>query len=337
MIRTAIIGAGGIAHKHAAAIARMPDVTAVGVLDPRPENARAIAELCGARVIRDLDEVLGEVDMIHLLTPPSKRTACAEAAMRAGKHVLCEKPLAVSLADAVRMQDLAAETGVLFMTAFNMRFRPGYRMLRDDVLSGRLGDVVSVWSHRVGPGSGFGAPLGDSWRTDPNLVCGMAIESLSHDIDMFRGLGLGIETVAARVQGVKPELPAFDNNAQVVLGLAGGRAGVINASWSSHLPSSSRGVVGLRGTAMIRGDGFFDFVEHRIRTDGMEHARSTWLNDLFDAESYYTENRHFADCVRDGVRPDVTADNGVEALRVSLAILESSRTGRTVRVAEIEP
>jgi predicted dehydrogenase len=64
----------------------------------------------------------------------------------------------------------------------------------------------------------------------------------------------------------------------------------------------------------------------------MEYPRSTWLNDLFDAESYYTENRHFADCILRQTRPDVTADNGVEALRVSLAILESSRTGETVRI-----
>jgi predicted dehydrogenase len=118
----------------------------------------------------------------------------------------------------------------------------------------------------------------------------------------------------------------------VVLGLAGGRAGGINASWSAHLPTSSRGVVGTRGTALIRGDGFFDFVEHRIRNDEMEYPRSTWLNDLFDAESYYTENRHFADCVLQRVQPDVTADNGVEALRVSLAILDSSRTGQTVQI-----
>ena len=332
MIRTAIIGAGGIAVKHAQAINRIPELDVAGVLDPNPERARVIADLCGSRPISSLDEVLGKIDMIHLLTPPSKRVAYAETAMRAGKHVLCEKPLAVSLEDACAIRDLAEQTGVLFMTAFNMRFRPGYRMLQDDVLSGRLGEIISVWSHRVGPGSGFGTPLGDSWRTDPDLVCGMAIESLSHDIDMFRGLGVEIETVAARVQGVKPELPAFDNNAQVVLGLAGGRAGVINASWSAHLPTSSRGVVGTRGTALIRGDGFFDFVEHRIRNDEMEYPRSTWLNDLFDAESYYTENRHFADCVLQRVQPDVTADNGVEALRVSLAILDSSRTGQTVQI-----
>ena len=332
MINTAIIGAGGIAQKHAQALNRIPEVNVVGVLDPNEKNAQIVAEICGAKVITSLEEVLDEVQVIHLLTPPSKRVEYAETAMRAGKHILCEKPISVEMKDAITLSNLVKETGVTFMTAFNMRFRPGYLRLQEDVLSGKLGEIISVWSHRVGPGSGFNTPLGDSWRTNPNLVCGMSIESLSHDIDMLRGLGLEIENVTGWVKGSKPELPVFDNNAQVVMGLNNGASAVINASWASYLPMCSRGVIGTKGTAALLGDGFFDFMDYRLMTKDMKYEEITRINDPFDAESYYTENVHFIDCIKAKQPTMVNVDNGIEALKVSLAILEASKTGQVVKL-----
>lgn len=332
MIKTVIIGAGGIAKKHAEAINRIPNLEAIGVIDPNPVNADRIAKLCNTKVVATLEEIIDQVHMVHLLTPPSKRVAYAEMAMKAGKHVLCEKPIAVSLEDAYVLLDLSGKSEGIFMTAFNMRFRPGYLKWQDDVLSGRLGDVLSVWSQRIGPGSGFNAPLGESWRTDPTLVCGMSIESLSHDIDMIRALGLEIKRVSAKVRGTRPELPAFDNNAQVFMELYNGGSVTINASWSSYLPMCSRGVIGTKGTSVISGDGFFDFMDHRIKTAGMQYEQITRINDPFDSESYVTENRHFVECIEKGIRPLTTAECGVKALKVSLAILESSRTNLTIEL-----
>jgi len=170
-LNTVIVGAGGIAQKHMEALARI-GVRIAAVLDPDETAARSLADKCGGRIIKKLDEALDEVQMIHLLSPPSKRLDYARTAMQAGKHVFCEKPMAVIIDDAKEMAKIAAKQKVLFMTGFNMRFRPGYVRLARDILGGKLGDIISVWIHRIGPGSGFNAPLGDSWRTDPNLVCG---------------------------------------------------------------------------------------------------------------------------------------------------------------------
>jgi myo-inositol 2-dehydrogenase/D-chiro-inositol 1-dehydrogenase len=334
-LKTIIVGAGGIAQKHAEALTRIAGVEIAAVLDPRESNAKSLTEKYGGRVISGLEEALDDAGMIHLLTPPSKRLDYARLAIQAGKHIFCEKPIAASLNDAIEMKRLAHEAGVFFMTGFNMRFRPGYLMLREDVLSGKLGNIISVWSHRIGPGAGFNAPLGDSWRTEPGLVCGMTIESLSHDIDMIRGLGLEIEKVSAWVYGSRQDLPAFDNHAQVVLGLKGGRSGIINASWASHLPMSSRGVIGTKGSAAICGDGFFDFMDYRIKSEASAHEQIIRVNDPFDAESYYTENKHFIECIRTGTPPDIGAENGLESLRACLGIIESARTGKTVELGSV--
>ena len=332
MLSTAIIGAGGIARKHVEALLRIPDVRVACVLDPNNDNARAVAAMCGAEVSGDIGDVLDRVQMIHLLSPPSKRVEYAQPALRAGKHVFCEKPLAASAADGAKLAGLAKKNGAIFMTAFNMRFRPGYLALQKDVLSGRLGEVVSAWSHRIGPGTGFNAPMGDSWRTEPGLICGMTIESLSHDIDMLHGLGLEIGGVAAWVKDNRPDLPGFDNNAQLLIRLKNGGSAVINASWSSHLPMSSRGVVGAKGTAVLAGNGFFDFMTYRrVTNDGEDMIE---INDPFDGESYYAENLHFIECVKTGKAPIVNEDSGALALKVSLAALKSAKSGNFVPVED---
>lgn len=335
MIRTVIVGAGGIALKHVESLNKLPNIQVAGVIDVSHENARRIANKCNAKVVSGLEDIIDEVQMIHLLTPPSERVKYAELAMKAGKHVLCEKPIAVDLADAVKMVNLAKENNVIFMTAFNMRFRPGYLRLQDDVRSGKLGDIVTIWSHRIGPGPGFNAFLGDTWRTDRRFACGMSIESLSHDIDMFRGLGVEIISVAATVKGLLPEIPAFDNNAQVLMKLDQGGSAIINASWSSRLSMYSIGVIGTRGTAAITGKNFFDFTEYRIFTEDMDYEQIIRINDLFDNESsYYSENKYFIECIENASQPFITAENGLEALKVSLAILEANNKHQTVKLMD---
>jgi len=332
-IRTIIVGAGGIAQHHADALLKIPGVRIEAILDPKEENARKLAEKCGARVITRLEEALDKVQMIHLLCPPSKRLDYVRLAINAGKHIFCEKPIFSDMGEAIETAELVRTKGILFMTAFNMRFRRAYRLLQDDVLSGRLGDIISVYFCRIGPGSGFNKPLGDSWRTDPNLVCGMTIESISHDIDMIRGLGVEIEDVFGWVHGSKEELPIFDNNAQIIMGLSGGKSAMINASWAAHYPYSSRGVIGTKGSADFFGYGLFDFESYRIRTAEMAYEQIHQVLDYNDLwESFVWENEHFLDCIRNGSQPLTGIDKGVDALRVSLAILESAKKKEVVKI-----
>jgi predicted dehydrogenase len=92
----------------------------------------------------------------------------------------------------------------------------------------------------------------------------------------------------------------------------------------------SRGVIGTKGTATLEGPGFFDFMTYRVITDTGESI--TQINDLFDSESYYTENLHFIECIKTGTSPIANEDNGVIALKVSLAALESAKSGQFISV-----
>ena len=217
MLKTLIIGAGDISCHHCAALSKIKEVKLAGVYDINRDNAEKLASEFGSRVADDLETAIRDVDMVHLLTPPSARAEYATLAMRHGKHVFAESPIALSLPDALFMELLAEKTKVKYMVAFTQRFRKGYELMKETCQSGALGDAVQFVCVRIGPGPGFDGKLSESWRTNPNLVCGMSIESLSNDIDFITSILGGVEDVQASVSGTIATLPAFDNNSSAVL------------------------------------------------------------------------------------------------------------------------
>lgn len=329
MLKVAIVGAGGIARRHVDAIGQIDYARVTAVVDTDAGKAAALAAEADATACATLEECVSGVDVVHVLTPPSARREVVEVAARAGRHVVAEKPLAISLEDGEAIVEAAESAGIKLMIAFNHRFRPGYAMVKDAVDSGDLGDVITVWSRRMGRG----IPSGYNWRTDPNLMCGMSVESLSHDIDLIRWIAGDIVDVRATIHASNPELPGFDDNAHVVMRLANGGTAFIHASWSSHLGSNSRGVVGTLGAAEVVGPGLWDSHEYRWRTAGMDSEGSQRIDDAFNADSYVRENEHFLDCVLNDHEPTITGRDGLAALRVSHGILRSHREDIVARIA----
>jgi myo-inositol 2-dehydrogenase/D-chiro-inositol 1-dehydrogenase len=328
-VRVGIIGAGGIAQKHVEGLLQLEQAAVTAVVDVRPERAAALAQRANAAVYPNLDACLPHVDLVYVLTPPSLHRELTIPALEAGKAVVVEKPLASSLEDGEAMAAAARRSAMPLMTAFNMRFRPGFRKLKAVLDSGHLGAPISLWSQRLGIGVG----AGENWRTTPGLLCGMSVESLSHDIDLIRWLLGDIVQVAAQVRQSRPDLPGFDDNALIVLGLAQGAMATIQASWSSHIPYNSRGIVGERGTAMVSGRGLWELTHFHLKTVEMAHEQIEVLDDRLDVASYREESRHFVACVAEGRAPSISGEDGLAALRVSHAILASQAHGETIRLA----
>ena len=327
-IRIAVLGAGGIARKHVEALGQIPRARVVAVADTLPERAAALASACGAAAYADPGQAIHAADLVYVLTPPSTHCALAVMAMQAGKHVVCEKPLAISLEDARVMTREARERGVQLMVAFNMRFKKGFRMLKEVVDSGQLGQIYHFWSHRMG----LGVAQGYNWRTDPALLCGMTIESLSHDIDLMRLLVGEPVDVRSTVYRSRPDLPDFDTDVSAAFTLSSGGTALIHASWSSHLGMNGRGVLGTSGAAVAEGPGIWESRYFHLKTDAMEHETITVLNDPLDVSSYLAENQHFVDCVADNRPASSTGEDGLRALTISHAILEAHAGKQTVAV-----
>jgi myo-inositol 2-dehydrogenase/D-chiro-inositol 1-dehydrogenase len=338
-VRIALVGTGGIARRHGEAIVANPDAEIAAAIDVDPAKARAFAAQYGGQAYPVLADCLDQVDAVYILTPPSFRRPYALQAIAAGKHVFNEKPLAILPQDGQAICEAAERAGVIAMTGFNQRYRLGYRRLKETAASGQLGEPTHFWSHRFGMGAGGdGTIRGTNWRTDPNLCCGMTVESLSHDIDLMRWiLADEVASVAGQVHSTVADLPSFDNNAQVLIKMRGGASAIINASWSSRIGFNSRGVLGTKGTAYVCGsdvgnNGIWCSTEFHVKTVEDAHERVEMLYDNLDARSYQAETDDFIRAILTGTKPLTSARDGYETLRVSHAILQSSRTGEMVQL-----
>ncbi|MCI2421734.1 Gfo/Idh/MocA family oxidoreductase [Saccharopolyspora sp. K220] len=164
----AILGAGmiGEVHRRAAILA---GADLVGVLASSPQRSRQVASGWSVRAYQDLAEVLADerVDVVHVCTPNATHAPFAEAALRAGKHVICEKPLGVSLAEAERMAVAAAGSGRVAAVPFVYRYHPVVREIRARRQAGEFGD----WNllHGSYLQDWMLSPDASSWRVDPGL------------------------------------------------------------------------------------------------------------------------------------------------------------------------
>ncbi|MCL2863909.1 MAG: Gfo/Idh/MocA family oxidoreductase [Lachnospiraceae bacterium] len=321
-MKSLVIGAGGIAFQHCNALKSL-GIEIAGIYDIDQKRAAELAKKYDSVAVNSIEEILPAVDMVHLLTPPSKRVEYVKKAIEAKKPIMIEKPVAVRREDALAIEALAQKSGVPVMVAFTQRFRQAYQTLMDLYQSGQLGEIINIYSFRIGSGPGFSGSLSDSWRTDPNLVCGMSIESLSHDIDFLQSFAGDIVDVGANVKGTVASLPSFDNNSNVTLSFAGGAIGSITASWSSHINFNLRGIIGTKGSAMLQGHDIWDFTELRVKLNEDAEEKVISVNDIFtEGSAYYEENKYFLACIQEEKNPICDAGVGRKVLDVSLAILK---------------
>ena len=332
MVRLAIVGAGGVSHRHVDVLNKMSNVRIEGVIDVDKSSASIVAAKCGAIVYDKLGDCLDKVDAVYVLTPPSSHREISVEAMKAGKHVVCEKPISISIEDAKIMIQTAKEMNVKLMVAFKNRFRKGYKLLKNLVETPEFGDIVSVWFQRLGMGAGKTPEY--NWRNDPAFLCGMTVESLSHDIDLIRWLAGDFISLKADTYESNPELPGFDDTASIVMTLANGGAATMHASWASYINLSSRGIIGSKGTAYLSGPALFDLEYFHWRTSGMKDEMVQRINDFNDSGAFVGENEHFIDCIENDRQPSVTGEDGLKTLQISHAILLSNKEKRVVYISE---
>ncbi|QYR20032.1 Gfo/Idh/MocA family oxidoreductase [Paenibacillus sp. sptzw28] len=166
-VRIGIIGSGGIAHAHARQYKRLPDVEIVGVADLVPGKAKQFIEsleLQGAQPFEDHRKLLEmDLDGVSICTPNVSHHLTTVDALRAGKQVLLEKPMSVTLAEAVDMVQASRESGSMLTIGFQPRYDPNMKLIQDIVQSGKLGKVYYV---ETGGGRRRGMPGGTFIRKE---------------------------------------------------------------------------------------------------------------------------------------------------------------------------
>ncbi len=326
-----VIGAGDMGRKHAECWAQVEEARLIAVADPDVERARKSCEDHGAdRWFADWREALEEpgIQAVSVCVPSGYHRECAVAAMEHGYHVLCEKPIAVAENDALAMIQTAERTGVTFAVAFCKRFSNALRRLREIIAGGELGRPVM---YRFCTGWEIRFKL---WIMDRTLGGGPIVDLACHYFDQWRFLfdadpvrvkasGMTFSAGAPELPGVEPEL----DTATVLVEYDSGDVGMISVSWG--LPRGTRGggledLLAPHGVVTVHG-----LQKLTIARPGGEEVLDGLGNDM-----YLDQTRAFAQAVLAGAPVSTTGTDGLMALRVSLAAIESARTGEAVELAD---
>jgi predicted dehydrogenase len=327
MTNIAIAGAGTIGSMHAESFRDLPGARATWVVDPILERAEAVAKPLGARVAGDLDEALSdpELDAVLVAVPTPLHRALTEQAAAAGKHVFCEKPIALTLADARAMTDACQRAGVRLMVGHVVRFFPEYARIQQLLAQGAVGTIGVVRASRVNA-----YPyLGRSWYADYDQSGGPILDLMVHDLDTLRWYFGDVERVYARGLSDSPYRTKVDY-ALAILRFASGEIAHVETSWAHTSFRTAIEVAGSDGilrhsseeTATLR---FEQTTPPEMRVAGVQVPRSPL------AESpYKTEMRHFLDRLADGGPFLTDGEEATRSLALAIAVRESVRTGRAI-------
>lgn len=330
-VGVAVLGAGRMGQTHVRTLSSIPTAHVVVVADPLEEAARRGADLARAArwstdplaAIRDPD-----VDAVVIVTPTSTHAALIEAALRAGKAVWSEKPIAQDLAETGRIVELWRELGVPVQLGFMRRFDPGYVRARAMIEAGELGRIEQF---RALSRDTFPPPL------EFLLTCGGSFLDMAvHDLDLARFLVGEVEEVHAWADVLFDERFARADDwdtSVIMLRFRNGALGVVETSRHSEWGYDIRTEVAGSVAKVV--------VDAGQKTPATVSRRFGWEGDLYEsfpdrfAEAYRRELEVFFEDLAAGRTPAPGPEDALETLRLAVACTRSWRERRPVRVAEV--
>lgn len=281
------------------------------IVDPHAQTAEKMSSEFGVPAMT-LDQVLADPDIqgVAFATPAETHAAGAIAALRAGKHVYVEKPLALTMADCRAMIDTADRSSRILMVGHLLQYHPIFGALRDLVAAGDLGKLRYVYSNRLSLGK---------FRTEEDVLWSFA----PHDISMLLALaGSPVRDVTA--QGAAFVTPGIADMATVQLGFDNGLRGHLFASWCHPFKEQRLVAVGETGMAVFEDslpewDKKLAIYRHRIDTTGPvpvpDKADAEYVA-VPRGEPLRTECEHFVSAIRDGRKPRTDGAEGLAVVEV---------------------
>lgn len=338
-LRFGLIGCGRVAPRHAESIVASPFATLVAVADVRASRAGRFATQYHAEAYNDYRRVIErpDIDVVNICTPSGLHAGMAIEAMRAGKHVIVEKPMALSLADANAMIRIAEETGRKLCVVLQNRYNPPMQDLKRVVDSGRLGRLLlgnaTVRWYRTQE------YYEDDWHGTWAMDGGALMNQSIHHIDALQWLMGAPQSVFAYTATLAHRMEAEDTGVAVIR-FRSGALGVIEGSTITY-PENLEGsvaVFGERGSLKVGGTALNRKVIWKIEGE-LEHEKELLTRDQLDPASVYgTSHSAVIEDMIAAVREDrPPKTNGYEARKsvaLVLAIYESARSGRPVEVGD---
>ncbi len=356
LIKIGIIGCGGIANsKHMPALAKVADCEMVAFCDIIPERAEQAAKEYGApdaKVYEDYRVLLSdpEIEVVHVCTPNRSHSPITVAALEAGKHVMCEKPMAINSAEAQKMLDAAKRTGKKLTIGYQSRFRDDSIFLKKEAEDGTFGEIyyakatalrrraVPTWGVFLNEYEQGGGPLIDIgthaldltlWTMDnykPKYCVGTTYHKLNRDTDQGNMWG-----------NWDPDSFTVEDSAFGFVVMENGATIVLESAWALNTLDVREAVTSVCGTLagadMMNG----------LRINGVRNGRQYVLEPNFKAggvafnsgskaeSAAEREERLWIEAIRNDTEPLTTAEQAFCVTRILEGIYESAKTGEMYR------
>jgi UDP-N-acetylglucosamine 3-dehydrogenase len=308
----AVIGTGFWGRNHARVFKELKETELLAVCDINAERAKNVAKQFGVRAYTSMGKLLKrkEVEAVSNCVWSLNLAKETLKALKAGKHVLVEKPMATNVKQAEKLLETAEEEGLHLSVGFLMRFIPGIQHMKNAVEDKTIGNLVCATAKRV---SEWPERIGD---------VGVVKDTAIHDIDIIRYL-FGEEPIAVYAKTGSMKYKKFEDYAQIMLTFEGGKSAFIESNWLT--PYKTRTLVVTGSKAIMK----LDYITQELT---IEDAKKTLQPRYPWQEPLKLELQHFANCILKKEKLLITGTDGLKALQIAEAALKSSATGRAVKL-----
>ncbi|MGO8805816.1 MAG: Gfo/Idh/MocA family protein [Candidatus Bathyarchaeia archaeon] len=311
-IGVAVIGTGFWGKNHARIYKELPSTELIAICDVNPERAKAIADQYGVKAYTNSSRMFKnkEIEAVSICTWSTVLAKEALKGLKAGKHVLVEKPMATNTKQAKKLCATAEQNGLVLTVGFLMRFIPGVQVIREAVEKRKIGDLVCANAKRV---SQWPERIGD---------VGVVKDTAIHDIDVMRFISQQDPiTVYAKMGSMRNR--KFEDYAQIMLTYKNGESAFIESNWLTPYKTRTLTVTG--SDAIMR----LDYITQEM---WIEQQKETLQPRIPFQEPLKCELQHFAECITEKKKPLITGEDGVKALEIAQAAMKSSAKNRAVNL-----
>lgn len=308
----AVVGTGFWGKNHARVYKELPSTELVAICDAKAERAKTIANQFGVKAYTTSMQMLKneEIEAVSICTWSTSLAKEALKALNAGKHVLVEKPMATNVKQAELLVDTAEKNSLHLTVGFLMRFIPGLQHIREAIANKRIGELVCVTAKRV---SQWPDRIGD---------VGVVKDTAIHDIDIMRYIS-NQDPVAVYAKAGSMRHKKFEDYAQIMLTYDDGKTAFIESNWLT--PYKTRALTVTGSEAIMR----LDYITQEL---WIENAKDNLQPKYPWQEPLKLELQHFADCISAQKEPLIKASDGVKALQIAEAALQSSARNKAVKL-----
>ena len=315
-VNVGVIGVGAMGENHVRVYHKMEEANLVAVSDVSEKALKRIEKKYDTKGYTEYSDLLEDpdIEVVSVCVPTTFHHAVVMEAIKNKKHVLVEKPIAFTLNEAEEMIEAAKETGVILATGHVERFNPAVQKAKELIDDGVIGDIVSAFAKRVGP-------------LPPRIKdVGVAIDLAIHDLDVMNYLfDAPVEQVYGTMDSILDDCD-FEDHAEIMVNFNNDSTGIIEVNWLTPYKRRELELTGTDGIISV------DYIEQSIEVFG-KFAQDV---EIKHEEPLKSELKSFLNSVVNNEEPEISGEDGLNALKMVIAANKSSKEHKPISLDELE-